>query len=76
METEFDNTKIDSEADAGYCISIFQEGEIVGLLVATTFQIAQELVELVIEEDEEEELDGCNIMPVKFDTLNQFYPVH
>lgn len=72
----FNHDGIDSEPDAGYVVSIFEEGEVAGVLVATTYAIAEELIEAILEEDEEETLDGCTILPVKFDTLNQFHSVH
>lgn len=75
MTSEF-HDQIDSESDSGYVVSIFERGDVVGLLVATTYSIAEELVGLILEEDGEEELDGCSILPVKFDTLNQFASVH
>lgn len=67
---------IDKDSASGYALSIFQEGVVVGILVATTYAIAEELAELVMDDDEEGILEAITILPMKFDTINQFHPVH
>lgn len=75
MESPFD-VEIDSDTSSGYVVSIYQEGEIVDILVATTYDIAEGLVDTILEDDEDEVFDGCSIRPIKFDTINQFHTEH
>ena len=72
----FNQNDVDADPNSGYIVTLLKDGNTVGVYVATKYAIAEELADLLLEEDEEGELDGCGISPVVFDTINQFNTVH
>lgn len=65
---------IDSDPSRVYIICVYKGDQVVGVLAASTYEIVEELIDLVMDDDDD--VDTCAAVSVKMDTIIQNETLH